>query len=69
MSRTFNNFDIKMSSDEKNSTGFYILLTFLTIVTGWSRSTSTFYVLIGQNLIGEFMRKTYAASGNLFTDS
>ena len=54
----------------ENSTGFYIymqgkqsLLTFLT-VTRWSRSTSNFYVLIGQNLTGEFMRKIYAASGN-----
>ena len=28
-----------------------------------------FYVLIGQNLTGEFMRKIYAASGNLLTDS
>ena len=35
----------------------------------WSRSTSNFYALIGQNLTGEFMRKIYAASGNLFTDS
>ena len=59
----------------ENSTGFYIymqgrqsLLTFLT-VTRWSRSTSNFYALIGQNLTGEFMWKIYAASGNLFTDS
>ena len=59
----------------ENSTGFYIymqgrqsLLTFLT-VTRWSRSTSNSYVLIGQNLTGEFMRKIYAASGNLLTDS
>ena len=44
------------------------LLTFLT-VTRWSRSTSNFYALIGQNLTGEFMRKIYAATGNLFTDS
>ena len=35
----------------------------------WSRSTSNFYVLIGQNLTGEFMRKIYAASGNLLTNS
>ena len=34
---------------------------------GWSRSTSNFYALIGQNLTGEFMRKIYAASSNLFT--
>ena len=39
------------------------------MVTRWSRSTSNFYVLIGQNLTGEFMRKIYAASWNLFTDS
>ena len=37
------------------------LLTFLTIVMGWSRSTSNFYALIGQNLTGEFMRNIYAA--------
>ena len=39
----------------------------LTIVTRWSRSTSNFYVLIGQNLTGEFMRKIYVASWKLFT--
>ena len=33
---------------------------------GWSRSTSNFYALIGQNLTGEFMRKINAASWNLF---
>ena len=44
------------------------LLTFLT-VTRWSRSTSNFYVLIGQNLTGKFMRKIYAASGNWLPDS
>ena len=33
----------------------------------WSRSTSNFYALIGQNLTGEFMRKIYAASWILFT--
>ena len=37
------------------------------MVTRWSRSTSNFYALIGQNLTGEFMRKIYAASWNLFT--
>ena len=40
---------------------------YLTMVTGWSRSTSNFYTLIGQNLTGEFMRKIYAASWKLFT--
>ena len=32
-----------------------------------SRSTPNFYALIGQYLTGEFMRKIYAASRNLFT--
>ena len=44
-----------------------LLLTFLTKVTRWSRSTSNFYALLGQNLTGEVMRKIYAASWNLFT--
>ena len=44
-----------------------LLLTFLTKVTRWSRFTANFYALIGQNLTGEFMRKLYAASWNLFT--
>ena len=57
----------------QNSTRFYMqarqsLLTFLT-VTRWSPSVSNFYVLIGQNLTGEFMRKIHTASGNLLTDS
>ena len=46
-----------------------LLLTFLTMVTRWSRSTSNFYVLICQKLTVEFLRKIYAASWNLFTDS
>ena len=46
-----------------------LLLTFLTKVTRWSRSTSNLYALIGQNVTGKFMRKIYAASWNLFTDS
>ena len=37
------------------------------LVTRWSRSTSNFYALIGQNLTGEFMWKVYAASWNLLT--
>ena len=58
----------------ENSASYYrqgrqLLLTLLTMVTRWSRSTSNFYALIGQNLTGEFMRKIYAASGNLFSDS
>ena len=40
---------------------------FLIMVTRWSRSTSNFYALIGQNLTGEFMRKVYAATWNLFS--
>ena len=44
-----------------------LLLTFLNKVTRWSRSTSNFYALIGQSLTGEFMRKIYAPSWNLFT--
>ena len=40
---------------------------FLTMVTRWSRSTSNFYALIGQNLTDELMRKIYAASWKLFT--
>ena len=57
----------------KTSTGFHMqgrqsLLTFLT-VTRWSHYTSNIYVLIGQHLTGEFMRKIHAASGNLLTDS
>ena len=44
-----------------------LLLTFLIKVTRCSRSTSNFYALIGENLTGEFMRKIYAASWNLFT--
>ena len=39
-----------------------LLLTFLTMVTRWSRSTSNLYALIGQHLTGEFMRKIYTAS-------
>ena len=39
------------------------------MVTRWSRCRSNFCALIGQNLIGEFMRKIYAASGKLFTYS
>ena len=31
--------------------------TFLTMVTRWSRPTSNFFALIGQNFTGEFMRK------------
>ena len=47
--------------------GRQLLLTFLAMFTRWSRSTSNFCALIGQNLTGEFMGKIYAASWNLFT--
>ena len=51
----------------ENSASYYrpgrqLLMTLLTMVMRWSRSTSIFYALIGQNLTGEFMRKIYAAS-------
>ena len=36
--------------------GRQLLLTFLAMFTRWSRSTSNFYALIGQNLTGEFMQ-------------
>ena len=47
--------------------GRQLLLTFLNMVTLWSRFTSNFYVLIGQYLTVEFMRNIYAASWILFT--
>ena len=58
----------------ENSASYYrqgrqLLLTFLTMVKRWSHFTSNFHALIGQNLTGEFMRKIFAASGNLLTDS
>ena len=55
----------------ENSASFFLKYRrgrpYLTMVTRWSRSTSNFYTLIGQNLTGEFMRKNYAASWKLFT--
>ena len=62
----------KTDLGRENSANYYrqgrqLLLTLLTIVTRWSRSTSNFYALIGQNLTGELMRKIYAASWILFT--
>ena len=55
---------LKLTSDAKNSSSYYrqgrqLLLTFLAMVTRWSRSTSNFYALIGQNLT---MQKINAAS-------
>ena len=40
---------------------------FITQVMGWLHCTFNFYAVIGQNFTGEFMRKIYAASWNLFT--
>ena len=57
----------KLSQLFKNASREKMIFTFLTIVKRWSRFTSNFYALIGQNLTGEFMRKIYAASCNLFT--
>ena len=42
--------------------GRQLLLTFLATFTRWSRSTTNFHALIGQNLTGEFVQKIYAAS-------
>ena len=44
-------------------------MTFIVMVTRWSRSMFNFNALFRQNLKGQLMRKIYAASGNLFTDS
>ena len=62
----------KTDLGRENSANYYrqrrqLLLTLLTMVTHWSRSTSNFYALVGQNLSGELMRKIYAASWILFT--
>ena len=68
MSRTFKNRKFKLTSYAKNQP-VQLFLTFLTTITRWSYSTANYYVLIGQNLTGEFMHKIYAASGTLCTDS
>ena len=47
--------------------GKSVAFDFVTMVTRWSRSTSNFYALIGQNSTGDFMRKIYASSWNLLT--
>ena len=62
----------KTDLGRENSANYYrqrrqLLLTLLTMVTHWSRSTSNFYALVGQNLSGELMWKIYAASWILFT--
>ena len=56
----------------ENSASYYrqgrqLLLTLLAMITRWSRSSSNFYAVIGQNVTGEFMWKIYAASWILFT--
>ena len=53
------NFDFKLTSDITIQPPFSGI-TFLTMVM----STCVFYVLIGENSTGEFMRKIYSTSGN-----
>ena len=67
--RTISNWPRKLKFSQFLQAGktCQLLLTFLTKVTRWSRSTSNFYALIGQNLTGELMWKIYAASWILFT--
>ena len=65
-------FWFKTDLGPENSNSYYrqgrqLLLTLLTMVARWSRSTSIFYALIGQNLTGELMRKIYAVPWILFT--
>ena len=65
MAPHYQDFDFKLTSDAKIQPLFFKIKagkTFLTMVTRWSRSTSNFCTLIGQNLTGEFMRRIYAAS-------
>ena len=59
----------KFSQLLQTGQGSQLLLSFIAVVTRWSRSMSNSYAQIGQNWTGVFMRKIYAASGNLFTDS
>ena len=67
------NFDFKLHTDAKIQPAIFyrqgrqLLLTFLLMATLWPCSTSNFYALSGQNLTGEFVRKIYASSCNLFT--
>ena len=63
-------FDFKLTSDAKIQPVFLKDRRgrpLLTKVTCWSRSTSNFYALIGQNSTGEFMPIIYEVSWNLFT--
>ena len=64
MSRTFKNRKFKLTSYAKNQP-VQLFLTFFTTITRWSYSTANYYVLIGQNLTGEFIHKIYAASGTV----
>ena len=71
-SATNETFRIKHSMSCTSNNLIYVITyrrgrPFLTMVTRWSRSTSNFYALIGQNLTGELMRKIHAASWKLFT--
>ena len=61
-------FDFKLTSDAKIQpafTSFCLCHHSHALVTLYVQ----FYALIGQNLTGEFMRKIYAASRKVFTDS
>ena len=49
--------------------GRQLLLTFLTMVTRWSRSTSNFYALIGQNLTGVHAENLYSILNLVYFDS
>ena len=65
-------FWFKTDLGRENSASYYrqgrqLLLTLLTMITRWSRSSSNFYAVIGQNLTGEFMRKIYVASWKSFS--
>ena len=51
----------------KNSASFFKSTGGKDRILPWSRSTSNFYTLIGQNLTSELMWKIYAASLKLFT--
>ena len=66
------NFDIKLTSEAIIEPVKAVAFDFShhghALVMRWSRSTSNFYALIGQNFTGEFMHKIYAASWNLLTD-
>ena len=60
-------FSFQTDLGSENSASYYrqgrqSLLTLLTMIMRWTRSSSNFNALIGQNLTGEFMRKIYAAS-------